>query len=175
MNGQQLRTFHVGRGHRAGDGQDEVRGWVRELSTFTDGQRILGVTDGYEFMSAADQHGWRTISSWANEGYDLGEWPYVVFSVKGPKVGMVGDVVGDSAGEILLCTHVEGDLDFWRFPDNPTRRAAISYLFVWYAVHAGKSWAKNLAGEPWDPEDERTWPANVHGPYRFLEPAEATA
>lgn len=84
--------------------------------------------DGYEDMEAERTRGWRAISSWGLNGWDLGEWPYVVISCGESLTGAPD----------LLCT-VEGDRDVYRFATTEDRDAAIDYLFLWYA--AGKEYS----------------------------------
>lgn len=37
------------------------------------------IDDGYEFMEAGRTEGWQVISAWGEDGWDLGDWPYVVY------------------------------------------------------------------------------------------------
>lgn len=39
--------------------------------------------DGYSDMEVAAGEGWSAVSGWGRDGYDLGDWPYVVISVSG--------------------------------------------------------------------------------------------
>lgn len=36
------------------------------------------IDDGYAFMAAGATDGWRAVSAWGKDGWDLGDWPYVV-------------------------------------------------------------------------------------------------
>lgn len=149
MNNSELRQYEVRRGSRY------------DLTFRSESGRRLMATDGYEFMQAAREDGWRELASWGDPGYDMGSWPLVVVMVRGPKVGAEHD--GD-VGPFEAVYHVEGDLTYYSFPTNALRRAGLTYLFVWHAVHDGYwDYAKG-----WDPEDSTTWPDNVHGPYRYL-------
>lgn len=151
MNGIELQQYQRRLGHRyEWSFHDESRG------------KRLVVTDGYEFMAAGREQGWRDLASWGNPGWDLGAWPFVVFMVNGPKVGQEND---GEPGPWQVVVHVEGDLTFYEFPSNAVRREGLTYLFVWYAVHSAFSneWA---AG--WDPEDDTTWPEEVKGPYGWM-------
>lgn len=42
--------------------------------------------DGYEFMEAAASDGWRPVPSWGLDGWDLGDWPYLVFVFRDRRV-----------------------------------------------------------------------------------------
>lgn len=37
------------------------------------------IDEGYEFVGAGEAKGWRAVSSWGRDGWDLGDWPYVVY------------------------------------------------------------------------------------------------
>jgi hypothetical protein len=36
------------------------------------------VNGGYEWVELIEEHGWAELSSWGSEGWDLGQWPYVM-------------------------------------------------------------------------------------------------
>lgn len=38
--------------------------------------------DGYSDMEVASGEGWHAVSGWGRDGWDLGDWPYVVVSVR---------------------------------------------------------------------------------------------
>jgi len=111
--------------------------------------------DGYEDMEAEEGRGWHALAGWGRDGWDLGNWPYVVIYVRNVKTcGTCGanltDGSGDgvnghwanctsNAGRFELMQIVEGDRDVYRFATQDDRNAAIDYLFLWYA--AGEDWA----------------------------------
>jgi hypothetical protein len=35
--------------------------------------------DGYDWIAQAESEGWRAVSGWGRDGWDLGDWPYVVY------------------------------------------------------------------------------------------------
>ncbi len=37
--------------------------------------------DGYDFMSAAQEKGWHVFVMWGEDGWDMGEWPYLMYAV----------------------------------------------------------------------------------------------
>lgn len=77
--------------------------------------------DGYDDMDVNFKDGgWHAVSSWGLSGWDLGQWPYVVISVR-------------DADFDLLST-CEGDRDVYHFDTPEDRDAAIDYLFLWYAA-----------------------------------------
>jgi hypothetical protein len=62
--------------------------------------------EGYERMEFAPRLGWAAISSWGLNGWDLGNWPYVVVYHR---------------GEVELAVDVEGDIDIEKFPTREER------------------------------------------------------
>ena len=36
------------------------------------------MNDGYDWMDVISEHGWAVIPSWGCDGWDLGQWPYVM-------------------------------------------------------------------------------------------------
>lgn len=83
--------------------------------------------DGYEDMEAGEKTGWHSRASWGADGWDLGNWPYVVLQTC------------RRDGKYLVQQIVEGDHDLYAFDTIDDRDAALDYLFLWYA--AGKDWA----------------------------------
>ena len=58
---------------------------------------------GYEYMDLASQHGWGAVGSWGKDGWDLGDWPYVIIFYRGPS-----EATGNAWG---VGQYVEGDLE----------------------------------------------------------------
>lgn len=71
--------------------------------------------DGYEDMEVESARGWSAVPSWGEDGWDLGEWPYVVYYVNATN------------GLLQIC---EGDREFWQFDSAEQRSAAIDHLFL---------------------------------------------
>lgn len=92
--------------------------------------------DGYGDMSEARGEGWRVISGWGRDGWDLGDWPYVSIMIRDraetPELQLRGS-------RFEMQTICEGDHDVYRFDHEEDRTAALDYLFLWYA--AGEDWA----------------------------------
>ena len=90
--------------------------------------------DGYSDMEAEEGRGWYALANWGTDGWDLGEWPYVMIYVR---------AAGDAGALFVpgrryeLMQIVEGDRTTWAFETAEERMAAIDYLFLWYG--AGKS------------------------------------
>ena len=117
------------------------------------GRNFLLSDDGYDDMSLANKQGWRELSSWGRDGWDLGDWPYVVLYTR------------DTADGYELQSITEGDHTVYEFSSYDDRDRAINYMFLWYA--AGQSWAP-LA---WDDREkldrgELDVDEKFRGPYR---------
>lgn len=68
------------------------------------GFRPWDTDDGYDFMHEhAIPAGWRAVSSWGRDGWDLGDWPYVCIYHH------------DYAGAYWFLSYCEGDLTAYRF------------------------------------------------------------
>ena len=82
--------------------------------------------DGYSDMAAEEARGWHAVANWGRDGWDLGNWPYVIFYVR------------NRGGRYELLEIVEGDRTLGQFSTPEERERAINYLFLWYA--AGERW-----------------------------------
>ncbi|WP_235509734.1 hypothetical protein [Arthrobacter sp. Soil761] len=61
---------------------------------------------GYDWMDLIAEHGWTVIPSWGSEGWDLGNWPYVMVAVI-----RTADSIGNLFG---IATYCEGDVKtYW--------------------------------------------------------------
>lgn len=83
--------------------------------------------DGYSDMEAESVHGWTPIAGWGVDGWDLGDWPYVVISTRHR-----GNDITPERWEVMQT--VEGDRTVYSFDVAEDCRAAIDYLFLWYAI-----------------------------------------
>lgn len=129
--------------------------------------------DGYDDMELAISEGWSAISGWGRDGWDLGDWPYVVISVR--NVG-VTDIVKDnerctSASRYQMRQTVEGDTTVYDFASKADRDAAIDCLFVWYGFGQDyDSWAiEGLTSDKREALDAGTLrvPAQFRGPFSW--------
>lgn len=100
---------------------------LREHKTTDYGRDYRESCDGYGDMEAEEKRGWHAVSGWGRDGWDLGNWPYVVISTR------------EQHNKYGLMQTVEGDRDVYWFSSEEDRSAAIDYLFLWYA--AGNRWA----------------------------------
>lgn len=78
--------------------------------------------DGYDDMDLNSGKGWLAVSAWGQDGWDLGDWPYVVLSVC------------NVDNHFHLLSVVEGDHSVYSFATLADREAALDYLFAWYAA-----------------------------------------
>ena len=102
--------------------------------------------DGWSDMevAASEVPPWRAVSAWGRDGWDLGDWPYVVISVRETHDSSQCDPICTLAGETgsdfcppnryQMRQTVEGDTDVYAFSTAEDRDAAIDYLFVWYGI-----------------------------------------
>lgn len=85
--------------------------------------------DGYSDMEVAAEDGWVPIAGWGRDGWDLGDWPYVVVSKR-----QVTPVNGPFGSAFQMRQTVEGDTTVYHFDSIEDRDAAIDYLFVRYGI-----------------------------------------
>jgi hypothetical protein len=127
---------------------------LRQHQTRSYGRDYRESDDGYSDMEAEEGRGWHALAGWGQDGWDLGDWPYVVIYVR------------DQPNSFSLMQIVEGDRTVYSFTSEEDRSAAIDYLFLWYA--ASRRWSplqeedreKLNAGELVIPDSK--W----RGPYR---------
>lgn len=97
-----------------------------ELATYhmADAARSPMSDDGYDDMELAERAGWTTRYSWGEQGWNLGNHPYVIIQIR--------NRTGNRFEMQSIC---EGDHSVYRFPSDLERERAINYLFLWYQVH----------------------------------------
>jgi hypothetical protein len=110
--------------------------------------------DGYGDMEVAERRGWRVISSWGSDGWDLGEWPYVAVYAR------------EQGGKFEMQQVCEGDHTLYQFGSEAERTAAITYLFLWYS--ADKTWSPLT----WE-DRERLDRGELEVPFKFCGPYSA--
>ncbi|HSL35278.1 MAG TPA: hypothetical protein VK883_00495, partial [Arthrobacter sp.] len=83
---------------------------TKTVTTQDTGETIDGVTvlgdyhenGGYDWMELIGEHGWAVIPSWGSDGWDLGNWPYVMVAAT-----RTADSIGNLFG---VATYCEGDV-----------------------------------------------------------------
>ena len=100
---------------------------------------------GYDVMEAAHEEKWRAIPGWGKDGYDLGDWPYVIVFTR------------NQHGRYDIMYYVEGDVTMYSAPTKEIRNAIIDEIafFHW----RGEEWV-----EGYDSVDQL--PDELKGPYR---------
>ena len=111
-----------------------------------EGLHFLGY-DGYDIMAVAEQCGWEAIAGWGKDGYDLGDWPYVV--VYSRKVGSMHQVA----------IYVEGDMTAYQVPSLEVRNAIIDDTAFFYWKHKEQEWVQGYS-------TVENLPPELRGPYR---------
>lgn len=140
--------------------------------------------DGYSDMEVAATEGWRAIAGWGRDGWDLGDWPYVVISVRTHRwceVPLCGRTLTPSEmlsidsdydfvehdGHTIRSTRryqmrqtCEGDTTEYSFATTDDRDAAIDYLFVWYGISKGhEEWTAAGLYQAWGPDGKLLYSA----------------
>lgn len=101
-------------------------------------------SDGYEVAGSRD-HGWHAVPAWGRDGWDLGEWPYVVVMHR------------DQEGSYVVLTYVEGDVTVEAFPTRQERDDRTDGIAAFYWRHNDENWIRDYPeGEP--------LPAHLRGP-----------
>lgn len=81
--------------------------------------------DGYDFIAASEEgHMWYSHSAWGLDGWDLGDWPYVIIQT-------AQEGTGEDAS-FLVRSRCEGDIDVWRFRTQEEAHAKVDHLAWWY-------------------------------------------
>ena len=115
--------------------------------------------DGYGDIEADRKLGWQALSAWGSDGWDLGEWPYVVISIR----DFSGSITPDRFDLLSVC---EGDHTVYSFASVEDRNAALDYLFLWYMARN----SERILGFAIDREaldrGEVTVEEKYRGPYR---------
>lgn len=111
--------------------------------------------DGYDRMDLAAKvkPPWRAVGSWGRDGWDLGQWPYVVFYLR------------EVDGAFQYATNVEGDVYAWSFPTEEMRNTAVDAEALWYWQQRGESWVQRREGS--EPYTVDTMPEKLRGPFSW--------
>ncbi len=116
--------------------------------------KMLG-GDGYDRMEYRRKFEFVACSAWGREGWDLGDWPYVVVSARKTADGY--ELLVDVEGDLTLTTHDSGD----------DLHAKIDEIAVFYWRHSRRE------GLFEDLPAEGPVPEKYRGPYRSAFRAEA--
>lgn len=104
-----------------------------DLRNYLPTMRGRGWDDGYDWMAKTEEStAWRAVSGWGLDGWDLGDWPYVIVLV-------ARQYVSDDLTVYGVATHVEGDIDVRAYASYEDQRAALDEIaaFYWRHGHGG--------------------------------------
>ena len=127
---------------------------VADTQETIDGLTVLGdyhMNGGYDWMELIEEHGWAVLSSWGSDGWDLGQWPYVMVAVT-----RTADSIGNLFG---IATYCEGDVTCTYYRTKAR---------LWDAIteQAFFSWRNGQAHGPDDlPEAAAELPSRYRQPY----------
>ncbi|MGW1039572.1 hypothetical protein [Streptomyces sp. NPDC002547] len=80
--------------------------------------------DGWDWIDALPE-GWTAIGLWGRDGWNLGDWPYVITAhYNDPEAGVFG-----------RATYVEGDVDVYAYPDRAARDEDTDRYALFYWRH----------------------------------------
>ena len=107
--------------------------------------------DGYDWKEEIETEGWAVIPNWGIDGWDLGQWPYVM---------VAGTRTADENGPLWgMATYCEGDVATTWYRDQKAHWAAVT-------AEAHFSWVNGQAHGPKDlPEKLEDIPAQYAQPY----------
>ena len=79
--------------------------------------------EGYGWIEKSrDKLGLDAVSGWGLDGWDLGDWPYVIYSL--------------TSDRLTVVAYVEGDLTFETFADRDGARARLDAALLFYSGYA---------------------------------------
>jgi len=129
------------------------------VTTADTGEEVEGITvlrdyhmnGGYDWMQLIEEHGWAVIPSWGNDGWDLGQWPYVM---------VAGTRTADGIGNLFgVATYCEGDVTCTFYRSKSEQHEAIT-------THAHYWWKNGTAHGPANlPETATELPDRDRRPY----------
>ncbi|RNL54885.1 hypothetical protein [Arthrobacter oryzae] len=103
------------------------------VTTKDSGEAIDGVTvlgdyhenGGYDWMELIEAEGWAVVPSWGCDGWDLGQWPYVMVAAT-----RTADSIGNLFG---VATYCEGDVSctFYRTKARQFEAITEQAFFHW--------------------------------------------
>lgn len=130
---------------------------LRQHKLGVHGRNFLRSDDGYDDMALNEGQGWTSMAAWGADGWDLGDWPYVVISTR------------QHDGKHQLLSVCEGDHTYYQFDSEADLHAALDYLFLWYM--AGKDPERYPPSIGWENRErldrgEITVDERFRGPYR---------
>jgi len=126
---------------------EQANAYIVEPDALWEQAYVFG--DGYDVMEAAEEQGWKALSSWGKDGWDLGSWPLVIVFVR------------NVAGKFAIVEYVEGDVTQWSCPSKLMQQQIIDGLAFFHWKHSDQAWVKD-----YESIDEVPLDAELRGPYR---------
>ncbi|MET3948683.1 hypothetical protein ABIB49_003408 [Arthrobacter sp. UYCu512] len=132
---------------------------TKTVTTKDTGETIEGLTvlvdyhmnDGYDWMELIEAEGWAVIPSWGCDGWDLGQWPYVMVAAT-----RTADSIGNLFG---IATYCEGDVGCTFYRTKAAQFEAITEQAFFH-------WKNGQAHGPDDlPEAAAELPSRYRMPY----------
>jgi hypothetical protein len=129
------------------------------ITTADTGEEVEGITvlrnyhlnGGYDWMDLIAEHGWAVIPSWGSEGWDLGQWPYIMVAAT-----RTADRIGNLFG---VATYCEGDVTCTYYRTKARQWDAITEQAFFH-------WKNGQAHGPADlPEAAAELPSRDRQPY----------
>lgn len=113
--------------------------------------RDYHMNDGYDWIALIEAEGWAVIPGWGCDGWNLGQWPYVM---------VAGIRTADSIGNLFgVATYCEGDVTTEYYRTQARQWDAIT-------EHAFFHWKNGQAQGPADlPEAAAELPSRYRMPY----------
>lgn len=102
---------------------------------------------GYDVIELAEARKWHALPGWGEDGYDLGNWPYVIVFFRNRQTHY--DII----------YYVEGDIVMYSAPTKELRNAIIDEIAFFHWRQQEEEW---VAG--YDSVDQL--PSNLKGPCR---------
>lgn len=126
--------------------KEELEQYRVEPDAFWQATWLYG--DGYDVMAQAERplQGWRVVSSWGRDGYDLGSWPYVMVFFR------------ERRG-FEIAYYVERDVVCYVAPTKARREAIVDEIAFFHWKHQNEVWVKGY-------ESVEHVPDELRGPYR---------
>ena len=132
---------------------------TKTVTTADTGEEIDGITvlrdyhmnGGYDWMELIEAEGWAVIPSWGCDGWDLGQWPYVMVAAI-----RTADSIGNLFG---VATYCEGDVETTYYRTKARQWDAITEQAFFH-------WKNGQAHGPDDlPEAATELPSRYRMPY----------
>ena len=109
------------------------------------------IGDGYDVMSVANRFGWRDVAAWGSDGWNLGDWPYVVIYFR--------ETPGGGRSAYQLAYYVEGDVSVYGYATEDERTRATDELAFFHWKNRCEKWVDGI-------DDYWQMPEHLRGPYR---------